>query len=117
MGKGAKPLYSYWDGRHLSYVEARKAIYVPLYNYAILRDPAWQILWSKYRRLCDEDKDLFLVDFDAYDHRSLGMTNEDVVDDPNRTMGHSFVLLFMLEDPDFLNRLLGEGMRIRKGEK
>ena len=30
MGKGAVPLYSYWRGEKLSYIEARKKIYGPL---------------------------------------------------------------------------------------
>eukprot|EP00026_Physarum_polycephalum_P014442 Phypoly_transcript_14956.p1 GENE.Phypoly_transcript_14956~~Phypoly_transcript_14956.p1 ORF type:complete len:153 (+),score=14.78 Phypoly_transcript_14956:62-520(+) len=34
-GRGAKPLYSYWDGRKLGYVEARHQIYAPLYSKAV----------------------------------------------------------------------------------
>src|SRR5579885_3078321 len=35
MGRGAKPLYSLWDGKHLGYVEARSKIYGPLYGRAV----------------------------------------------------------------------------------
>src|SRR5262249_38995939 len=35
MGRGAKPLYSLWDGERLGYVEARKRIYAPLYAGAV----------------------------------------------------------------------------------
>ena len=31
MGKGAKPLFSYWRGEKLDYIQARKRIYSPLY--------------------------------------------------------------------------------------
>jgi len=31
MGRGVKPLYSLWDGKKLGYIEARIAIYDPLY--------------------------------------------------------------------------------------
>eukprot|EP00696_Hemimastix_kukwesjijk_P011838 gnl/Hemi2/24845_TR8355_c0_g1_i1.p1 gnl/Hemi2/24845_TR8355_c0_g1~~gnl/Hemi2/24845_TR8355_c0_g1_i1.p1 ORF type:complete len:193 (+),score=32.92 gnl/Hemi2/24845_TR8355_c0_g1_i1:80-658(+) len=31
MGRGAKPLFSLWDGSRLGYIEARKKIYAPLY--------------------------------------------------------------------------------------
>lgn len=31
MGRGAKPEYSYWEGKKYGYVAARKKIYCPLY--------------------------------------------------------------------------------------
>jgi hypothetical protein len=37
-----------------------------------------------------------LRDFDAYDHRSLGYTWGDVMNDPHRKMGHGFVLAMMI---------------------
>jgi hypothetical protein len=36
MGKGARPEYSWWDGKKLPYIEARKQIYVPLWHDRIL---------------------------------------------------------------------------------
>ena len=35
-GRGAIPLYSFWDGEQLDYIEARKKIYIPLYYNSIL---------------------------------------------------------------------------------
>ena len=32
MGKGKIPLYSWWKGQKLDYINARKQIYVPLYS-------------------------------------------------------------------------------------
>lgn len=94
MGKGAKPLYSWWDGKKLSYVEARKAIYAPLYAQAVEKSVAYQNLQEVYR-LAGE---IWLWDFDSYDHHALGMSYTDIVNDPKRKMGHAFVLAMMLDN-------------------
>jgi hypothetical protein len=93
FGKGAKPLYSYWNGYRLGYIQARKFIYIPLYAQAVWTTPAFQ----KLQKLYDQGKNICLWDFDGYLHHQLGMTLEDVVECPNRTMGHAFVLAMMLE--------------------
>lgn len=94
MGKGAKPLYAYWDGEKLGYIEARKKIYAPLYAKAVEKTKAWQKLKQQY----EEDGEIILVDFDGYNHRALGMTYSEVVNNENKTMGHSFILAMMLEN-------------------
>jgi hypothetical protein len=93
MGKGVKPLYSYWDGEKLTYVEARKKIYVPVYSNAVKDSPAFKQLKSMYSFMGD----ITLWDFDGYDHRKLGMTYADVVNSDTRKCGHAFVLAMMLE--------------------
>ena len=92
MGKGAKPEYSWWDGAKLTYVEARKKIYAPLYAGAVVKTAAFQ----KLKGMADEG-DVVLWDFDGYDHRALGMTLRDVINDPMRKCGHAFVLAMLLE--------------------
>lgn len=92
-GKGAKPLYSYWKGEKLPYVEARKRIYAPLYARAVEVTPAYE----KLKMLYAEKGELWLWDFDGYDHRALGMTYEEVLNHPRKKMGHAFVLAMMLE--------------------
>jgi hypothetical protein len=94
MGKGAKPLYSLWKGQKLTYVEARKAIYIPLYRDAVKDTDAFKQLQQMYK----ENKDLYLWDFDGYNHRSLDMSYKDVVNHPVLKMGHAFVLAMMLEE-------------------
>jgi hypothetical protein len=94
-GKGAIPLYSYWDDRNLGYVEARKTIYIPLYSAAVADTEAFQRLMAIYETAAEE---LWLWDFDGYDHRALGMTWRQVLDNPARKMGHAFVLGMMLEN-------------------
>jgi hypothetical protein len=96
MGKGVIPEYSYWDGEKLGYVAARKKIYVPLYIRAVAKSEALKVLIEKHRI----KPDICLWDFDAYDHRELGMSYEDVLNDPARKMGHAFVLAMLLECKD-----------------
>lgn len=93
MGKGARPLFSLWDSERLSYVEARKKIYIPLYSNAVRGTDAYRRL----KEATESKPELWLFDFDGYDHRSLGMTLDDVVNCESRKMGHAFVLAMMLE--------------------
>ena len=50
MGKGAIPAGSWWDGELLGYIEARKAIYAPLYAELVQRTPT-------FKRLVKDDLD------------------------------------------------------------
>ena len=93
MGKGAIPLYSFWNGNKLDYITARKEIYIPLYVEAVVKTDAFK----KLKELYDSGVDLVLLDFDAYNHRTLKYSWDDVMDDPNRKMGHAFVLAMLLE--------------------
>lgn len=93
MGKGMKPEYSLWNGEKLGYVEARKRIYVPLYYKAVIGTVAY----ARLRVLYDSEVLIYLWDFDGYDHAKLGMSLVDVLNCPDKTMGHAFVLARMLE--------------------
>lgn len=91
MGKGAKAQFSIWGGQRLSYVQARRTIYFPLYRDAVVRAGGYD--WLK--EVSKGAQELVLLDFDAYDYQALGMTLADVVN-ADRTMGHAFVLAAML---------------------
>lgn len=93
MGKEAKPLYSYWNGEKFSYTEARKKIYIPLYSLAVQKTYAFE----KLKKMHEEGLDLYLWDFDGYDHKALNLSFDEVINDPNRKMGHAFVLAMLLE--------------------
>lgn len=93
MGRGVKPLFSYWDGEKLDYIQARRRIYIPLYAKAVQKTSAFQ----KLKRMYEADDDLVLWDLDGYDHRALGLSYDQVINDPNRTMGHAFVIGMLLE--------------------
>lgn len=92
-GKGMKPEYSWWDGQKLSYVEARRKVYIPIYAKAVAKSRAYEMLKTIY----DAKGAVTLWDFDGYDHRKRGMTYQQVVDNPNLKCGHAFVLAMMLE--------------------
>ena len=93
MGRGAIPEYSYWDGEKLTYVEARKKIYIPIYSRAVLKSEAFEKLSEIYQK---EERDIYLIDFDGYNHRNLNKTIEQVINDPREKMGHAFVIFDLL---------------------
>jgi hypothetical protein len=97
MGKGRKPVYSYWEGRKLTYLEARKAIYCPMYAKAVQKTDAY----NQLKKIIKEKEEIWLWDFDGYDHISLGMSLKDVLNSEKRKMGHAFVLAGLLQDDIF----------------
>lgn len=92
MGKGKIPLYSFWNGEKLDYITARKKIYAPEYAKNVIMTEAYKKLGNLY---CT-GHDIILLDYDAYDHIALSMSLHDVINNPNRKMGHAFVLIMML---------------------
>ena len=92
MGKGAIPEYSLWDNERLGYIEARKRIYAPEYAKNVVSTNSYKRLLGTYQ----SRDDLILLDYDAYDHQALGMSLKDVINNPNKKMGHAFVLIMML---------------------
>lgn len=90
MGKGAKPLFSLWNGTKLSYIQARKEIYIPLYKEAARKTEAFKHL----KFLNSNGFDLVLWDFDGYESSD---SMEHIINDEKRPMGHCFVLKWMLE--------------------
>lgn len=93
MGKGIVPLYSYWKGKKLSYVEARKEIYIPAYSEAVKKSPAFE----KLKQVYSENKDIFLVDFDAHNLPPGSFDYWDLWNNPNIKVGHAYVLSMLLE--------------------
>jgi hypothetical protein len=87
------PSFSWWGGEKLGYLEARKRIYIPLYASAVIQTPAFKQLLALYKLRGD----LTLWDFDGYDYLRLGMTLKEVTNNPDRPMGHAFVLAHLLE--------------------
>ena len=93
MGKGVKPLYSYWDGEKLSYIEARKKIYIPLYANAVKKTAAFEQL----KKLYEAGGDIYLRDFDAHGLEPGTFDYWDLWDNPNIKVGHGYVLAMLLE--------------------
>ena len=99
MGRGAKPMYSYYNGNQLDYIEARFKIYAPLYEKCV-KDYAMDS-FNKLKELVNEGNNITLFDFDGYYHYGKGLSLEDVIYNSRRKMGHSFVLLGLLTDDLF----------------
>lgn len=93
MGRGMKPLFSYWDGEKLSYVEARKKIYIPLYTEAVKKSKAFEALKKRY----EEVFDLYLWDFDAHNLDPKTIKYWDLWNNPDVKVGHAYVLAMLLE--------------------
>lgn len=93
MGKGAIPLYSLWNGEKLDYISARKKIYIPLYS----KLARATIGYKKLEMMCENNEEIVLFDFDGYDNERFNMSMEEVINNPNKKMGHAFVLKMMLE--------------------
>jgi len=96
MGKGAKPLYSYWDGLKMGYIEARKKIYAKKYSENVVKTKSFRNLFSLYEEACSKGSDITLLDYDAYDYINKGMSLKDVINYPSLKMGHAFVLAMTL---------------------
>lgn len=93
MGRDTKPLYSYWNGEKLSYTEARKKIYIPLYVKALQKSFAFQ----KLKKIYEENRDLYLWDFDAHSLQPGTFDYWDLWNNPNIKVGHAYVLAMLLE--------------------
>jgi hypothetical protein len=98
MGRGAKPEYSFWDGRRLGYVEARKVIYAPLYIRAVMKTEGWKRLKELYQSV----PLLVLRDWDG---RKTKETLTEVLNNPKKKMGHAFVLKMLLTADPALREL------------
>ena len=75
MGRGRIPLYSYWNGNKIDYIQSRKEIYIPLYVNGVVKTDAFRQLKELYQ----SNNKLVLLDFDAYNHRDLNMTWDQVI--------------------------------------
>ncbi|CAF0988114.1 unnamed protein product [Rotaria magnacalcarata] len=99
-----KPLYSLWNGKQLSYIEARKTIYAPLYAKYVEQTDAYRKLNEIYIKYCCGDqndkhkKPMGLLDFDGWDHLGQDYTLEQVINMEKPKMGHAFVLAGLLEN-------------------
>jgi len=105
MGRNRKPLGSvWWDGfkfHLLGYISARKTIYGPLYAEAVQKTRTF----AKLQELYEKEGELILLDYDAYDHRELNMSLIDVLNEPNKKMGHAFVLAMLLTKDKALKQM------------
>ena len=93
MGRDVKPLYSWWAGEKLGYVEARKRIYIPLYSTAVRKTSAYEQL----QKVAADAEELYLVDFDAHNLTPGTFDYETLWNNPAIKVGHGYVLAMLLE--------------------
>lgn len=88
------PLFSWWNGKKLSRLEAQNNIFLPLYSKAVVKTRSFQKLKDIYN---SSDKDIVLLDYEGYNHRDLEMNWNDVVNHPTWPIGQGFVISMILE--------------------
>lgn len=92
MGKGVKPLYSFWFGHQYDYVDARKNIYIPYYANLVLQTKSYALLYN----WVIQGYDIVLRDFDGYNYDESGISLKEVVNSPRKSLGHAFVIKMLL---------------------
>lgn len=94
-GKGPNPnvpLYSYWKGEHLTYLQARKAIYCPLYVKMVVETPEYKAL----EKMVAEGTNLQILGYDGYNFEAQGKTLKECFDDASRAFGHEMLIVGLL---------------------
>jgi len=84
------PLFSYWNGEHLSYIQARKKIYCPIYAEYVKKTVAWKQL----EKLLQDGYNIQILGYDGYDFSSKTLL--ECINDPSRPFGHELVIASML---------------------
>lgn len=97
-GKGAVPMYSLWEGDRLGYVDAKRRVYVPLYEGAVRASGRLPQLVDYVRHLQSEGRKVGFFDFDGFDLQAAGMSFDDVLNSKVRKLGHAIVLARMVEE-------------------
>jgi hypothetical protein len=59
------PLCSYWNGKKLDYIDARKAIYCPEYANSVVKTEAYK----KLEEMLEEGYNIQILGFDGYDYK------------------------------------------------
>lgn len=95
MGKNSKPLGTWWKDKLLSYTEARRKIYVPMYKWCVQKTEAFQKLKQVYESKGDHI--LYLIDFDSHNLEPNMNDYEKLWSNPKIKVGHGYVLAAMLE--------------------
>jgi hypothetical protein len=94
LGPWSKHLYHWWDGKKLGQLEAQNQIFLPLFKTAVLKTPAYARLKELYETT---DKDIYLKDFEGYNHRLLDQSWDQVINNIDRPVGQGFALCMLLE--------------------
>ena len=101
MGKGKRPLFSWamlddsWEDfpqEKIDYISARKTIYIPAYRYKLEKYCMKQInMLIGMLHVTD----VYLWDFDGF---MSERTFDELVNDPNKALGHAFIIKKFIAD-------------------
>lgn len=94
MGAWSTPLFHWWNGKKLNRLEAQNQIFLPLYKEAVIKTDVFKNLKEFYKTT---DKDIYLIDFEGYDHRFLELSWDEVMNHPHYPIGQGFALCMILE--------------------
>jgi hypothetical protein len=97
MGAWNKHLFHWWKGKKISDLEAQNDIFLSSYAKVVQKTDAFKKLKFIYEAGLAGGRDIYLKDFEGYDYRALGMTWDDVINDPNKPVGQGFALAMILE--------------------
>lgn len=103
--KNGLPLYSYYDGKKLSYIESRMAIYIPFYK-KLARETQ---VYKDILEMLKNGKNVMLIDLDGPNVKEYPYGREmsfdlikDLEKDPKISYGHGYVCASALME-DLLN--------------
>lgn len=94
MGKGAKAKFSVWGNLRLSYISARKLIYVPEYSKLLLANTKFRKLLKQYNK----GANIVIRDYDTYDALKAYANKKEhhpflyALNNPDKKFGHGFVI-------------------------
>ena len=89
----AQPAFVWWNGKRISYIEGRQAVYGKLYTDMIVKTEAF----ARLKGMADCGENIAMFDFDGTDHVGLGRSYESLLNDPSRPFGHGLLLCMLLE--------------------
>lgn len=97
MGKGAKAVFSIWGNLRLSYIPARKQIYVPEYSKLLLACPKYRKLLKQF----NSGANIVIRDYDTYDALSAYKDKSQhpflhALNNPDKKFGHGFCIAMAL---------------------
>lgn len=97
--KGAKCEYTWWKENKLTWIEARKQIYCPLYADLVQKTAAFRDLKSRM----ENGENLLLIGYDGFDLKPDIYTEDELLnvakkhlEDTTKSVGHEFVLVCLL---------------------
>lgn len=94
LGVWSKHLYHWWKGKKLTNLEAQNQIFLPIYKKAVTKTTAF----GRLKEMYETGQDIYLIDFEGYDHRFLEKSWDEVINDPDRPVGQAFALCMILEN-------------------